>query len=222
MLRFVAMEMLEKITVGTTIVAAGLHEGKHGMDENILHPDEIAIIKTLSPRKQSEWLASRDLLYQIATFTERPKCLYDDFGKPYLEGIDKHISVSHSDLWCAAMISDQPCGVDIQVYSETVRRIADRFLTPDDLVIIGKADYPLQQLHLLWGAKECIYKAYGRRKLGFREHIFITSINHETGHGSGEINYEGIHLSYDIYFKMLPAVAWVFCIERFSPKHVVD
>jgi 4'-phosphopantetheinyl transferase len=219
MLRFVTMEMLEKITIGTTIVAAGLHEGKYEMDEDLLHPDEITIVKELSPRKRSEWLASRDLLFQIASLPVRPKCLYDDFGKPYLEGIPKHISVSHSELWCAAMISDQPCGVDIQVYSETVRRIADRFLTPDDLLSIGLAENPLQQLHLLWGAKECIYKAYGRRKLGFREHIFITSINHETGLGSGEINFEGIHLYYDIYFKMLPEVAWVFCIERVSPLH---
>ena len=219
MLRFVAMEILDKITIGTTVVAAGLHEGKHEMDEKLLHPDEIAIIRELSPRKRSEWLASRDLLFQIAALPERAKCLYDDFGKPYLEGIDKHISVSHSELWCAAMISDQPCGVDIQVYSETVRRIADRFLTPEDLVRIAHAENPLQQLHLLWGAKECIYKAYGRRKLGFREHIFITSINQETGQGSGEIKYEGIHLSYDIYFKMLPAVAWVFCVERDSPLH---
>lgn len=221
MLRFVSMEMLEKITIGTTIVAAGLHEGNHKMNETLLHPDEIAIIRELSPRKRSEWLASRDLLFQIASLPDRAKCLYDDFGKPYLEGINKHISVSHSELWCAAMISDQPCGVDIQVYSETVRRIADRFLTPDDLVRIEQADKPLQLLHLLWGAKECIYKAYGRRKLGFREHIFITSINQVTGHGSGEIKYEGIHLSYDIYFKMLPAVAWVFCVERVSPLHLV-
>jgi len=222
MLRFVRMEMLEKITIGTTIVAAGLHEGKHEMDENFLHPDEIALIRELSPRKRSEWMASRELLYQIAALPERAKCLYDDFGKPYLEGVPKHISVSHSELWCAAMISDQPCGVDIQVYSETVQRIAGRVLTPEDLIRIGQNDNALQQLHLLWGAKECIYKAYGRRKLGFREHIYITSINHETGHGSGGIKYEDIHLTYDIYFKSLPKVAWVFCVERDSPLHLVD
>ena len=96
MLSFVAMEILDKITIGTTVVAAGLHEGRHEMDQNLLSPDEIAIIRELSPRKRSEWLASRDLLFQIAALPERAKCLYDDFGKPYLEGIDKHISVSHS------------------------------------------------------------------------------------------------------------------------------
>jgi len=217
MISFALMDILEKITIGTTIAAAGHHQGKTEMDEAHLHQDEIAIIRDLSPRKRSEWLASRELLFQIARLPARVQCLYDEFGKPYLPGIDKHISVSHSGLWCAAMISEQPCGVDIQVYSDTVQRIADRFLTESDLMHAQKAADPLRYLHLLWGAKECVYKAYGKRKLGFREHIFIPSIDTETGRGLGEILFEGIHLSYDIYFKMLPEVAWVLCVERALP-----
>lgn len=207
------MEIFEKITIGTTIVAVGHHQGMHEMYERDLHEDEMAIIRELSPRKRSEWMASRDLLYKIAGLPERMQCLYDDFGKPYLLGVDKHISVSHSELWCAAMISDKPCGVDVQAYSDTAVRIADRFLAPSDLALVQNTSNPKQYYHLFWGAKECIYKAYGKRKLGFREHIFITEINHEQGTALGEIKYEGIHLYYDIYFKFLPEVAWVFCVE---------
>ena len=214
MLRFVEMEILENITIGTTKVALGHHPGMYDMDEKDLHVDELEIIKELSPRKRSEWMASRELLYKIAGFPNRVQCLYDDFGKPYLKGVDKHISVSHSELWCAAMISDTPCGIDVQTYSDTARRIADRFLSPDDSNIVHHSNNPLLYYHLYWGAKECMYKAYGKRKLGFREHIFITSINEENGTGLGEIRYEGIHLQYDIYFKFLPEVAWVYCIEH--------
>ena len=208
------MDLLDKITIGSTIVALGHHTGLYEMDENELQADEMAIIRELSPRKRSEWMASRELLYKIAGLPERVQCLYDHFGKPYLLGVDKHISVSHSDLWCAAMISDKPCGVDVQVYSDTAVRIADRFLIPSDLTIVHNASNPLQYYHLFWGAKECIYKAYGKRKLGFREHIFIAEINHEEGTALGEIRYEGIHLYYDIYFKFLQEVAWVFCVEH--------
>lgn len=214
MIRFVGMEILEKITIGTTIVAIGHHLGKHVIDEKNLHQEEIILLQGLSPRKRSEWLASRDLLNQIAGLPERVQCIYDDFGKPYMPGINRHISVSHSELWCAAMISDVPCGVDIQIYSDTVRRIADRFLTPMDLQQVESHENPIQYLHLLWGAKECLYKAYGKRKIGFREHIFITNIDWENGIGSGEIIYEDIHLHYDIYFRLLPEVAWVFCMEH--------
>lgn len=220
MLRFADMDVLDKVTLGTTIAAVGHHPGVHEMDERLLHEDEIAIIRQLSPRKRSEWLASRELLYRISGLPERVRCLYDDFGKPYLEGVNKHISVSHSELWCAAMISDHPCGVDVQVYSDTVRRIADRFLTPGDLQMAEQTDNPLHHLHLLWGAKECMYKAYGKKKLGFREHIFITSLDSAEGTGLGEISYEDIHLLYDIHYKMLPEVAWVYCVERPAPDSI--
>ncbi len=118
------------------------------------------------------------------------------------------------------MISERPCGVDVQVYSDTARRIGDRFLTPSDLDIVLRSSNPLHYYHLFWGAKECIYKAYGKRKLGFREHIFISEIDPRQGTALGEIKYEGIHLYYDIYFKLLPEVTWVFCVEH-DPAHSV-
>jgi 4'-phosphopantetheinyl transferase len=214
MIRFAAMDILHKISVGDATAAVGHHKGLHDIRDGYLYPDEVDIVNALSPRKRSEWLASRELLFKIAGLPERVQCLYDDFGKPYLKGINRPISVSHSELWCAAMICDKPCGVDIQVYSDTVRRIADRFLTSDDLAMVRRSNNTLHYLHLYWGAKECMYKAYGKKKLGFREHIFITDIMEEKDRGVGEIRYEGIHLSYDIYFRMLPEVAWVFCIER--------
>ncbi len=75
------MEIFEKITIGTTIAAAGHHQEKNEIDEAHLHHDEIAIIRELSPRKRSEWLASRELLFRIAGLPKRAQCLYDDFGK---------------------------------------------------------------------------------------------------------------------------------------------
>jgi phosphopantetheinyl transferase (holo-ACP synthase) len=208
------MKILEKITVGQTVVAIGRHEGKTDLAQRNFSAEELALLNGLSPRKQSEWVASRDLLFAIGNFVERPQCLYDDLGKPYLLDVDRHISISHSDLWCAAMISDQPCGVDVQVYSDTVRRIADRFLTPEDLLAVQHAEEDLLYLHLLWGAKECLYKAYGKRKLGFRENLFISEINLAQEKALGEIIYEDIHLLYDIKFKLLSDVAWVYCVER--------
>ena len=214
MLRFVFVKILEKLTFKGSTVAIGQHAGKIDLESRTLSKQEIEILRSLSPRKQAEWITSRDLLFSISDFATRPRCLYDELGKPYLEGVDKHISISHSYQWCAAMIGDQPCGVDVQVFSDTVRRIADRFLTPDDLLFVKHSGEALPYLHLLWGAKECLYKAYGKRKLGFREHIFISQINMKTGKAIGEIKYEDIHLFYDIKFKFFEDVAWVYCVER--------
>jgi phosphopantetheinyl transferase (holo-ACP synthase) len=110
----------------------------------------------------------------------------------------------------------------VQVYSSTVERIALRFLTPEDLVEVNGSANPLHLLHILWGAKECMYKAYGKRKIGFREHLFISGMDLHDGKAVGEIRYEGLHLWYDIYFRLLPDVVWVYCLEHAGPVAADD
>ncbi|MEP6795352.1 MAG: 4'-phosphopantetheinyl transferase superfamily protein [Saprospiraceae bacterium] len=208
------MEILHQIKLENTIVAVGRHQGMDIAPDKIMFDQEKSILNQLSPRKKSEWLASRELLFRIAKLPERVECLYDDFGKPYLKGINNHISVSHSEEWCSAMMSDKSCGVDIQVYSDTVQRISNRFLSEQELTEISKVKNKLHFLHLYWGAKECMYKAYGKRKLEFRSHIYVRSIHTEHCTAVGEIRYEDIHLLYDIHYRILPEAAWVFCLQR--------
>jgi len=207
---------MHQVIIGNTRVAVGHHLGKQQYMDEHLTEEEKVIIDPLSPRKRTEWLASRELLFKISNLPQRLGCVYDEFGKPELKGSDQHISISHSELWCAAMISERKCGVDVQLYSNTVERIAGRFLTEIDVSNARKAANPLHHLHLLWGVKECLYKAYGKRKLGFRENIIITQLDERQRQGLGEIYFEGLHLQYEFYYRMLPEVAWVFCMESAS------
>ncbi|MDQ3016965.1 MAG: 4'-phosphopantetheinyl transferase superfamily protein [Bacteroidota bacterium] len=217
------MEVMHQMILENTKVAVGYHQGYDIGPNKIMSEKERMILSQLSPRKRSEWLASRELLFSIAGLNERVDCLYDEFGKPYLKGSDKHISVSHSASWCAAMISDAPCGVDIQIYSHTVERIVHKFLTEAEFNEKGPLKNRWHQLHLMWGSKECMYKAYGKRKLEFREHIHISDYVEAENRAIGEIRYEDIHLLYDIYYRMLPECAWVYCIERNRmPQRIVD
>lgn len=204
------MVLFHKIQSGNTIAAVGFKRNRQ-----IPGPDHAQwdILKDLSPRKQAEWLASRELLSEIAGLPTHTSCLYDEYGKPYLRGSDRHISVSHSESWNAAMVSDKPCGVDIQVYTPTVERIAVRFLSDREIQQAAHAKDKLRHLHLLWGAKECIYKAYGKRQLRFSEHIFIRFMDAARGSGIGEIVMDDLHLSYEIWYRMLPEAAWVCCVE---------
>jgi 4'-phosphopantetheinyl transferase len=208
------MDVMHKINLPGTTVAVGHHMHVQAYLDEHLTDQERDLIAPLSARKRKEWLASRELLFKISGNAQRMVCVYDDFGKPVLQGSTRHISVSHSELWCAAMISDQPCGVDIQVYRNTVQRIANRFLDPNEIRALAALDNPLHQLHLLWGAKECLYKAYGKKKLGFRENIHITDINRDAGTANGVVAYDDLHLSYEIHYRMLPEVAWVYCLQH--------
>ena len=214
MISFEAMEIMHQVKLGETVVAVGHHLGYDIDPDHLTNADEKELVRHLSPRKRSEWLASRELLQLIARLPERASCVYDDLGKPHLLNSGFEISISHSENWCAAMVSKKLCGVDIQVYSDTVRRISSRFVGKDELARTDTFSDPLHQLHFLWGAKECMYKAYGKRKLEFKEHILIKSINMADCHALGEIVLEGLHLHYDIQFRMLPEAAWVFCMQR--------
>ena len=51
------------------------------------------------------------------------------------------------------MISERPCGVDVQIYTDTVRRIADRFLTDEDLSTVNQSENKLQYFAFVLGCQ---------------------------------------------------------------------
>jgi phosphopantetheinyl transferase (holo-ACP synthase) len=218
MIRFAVMDIMHQFNIDHLVAGIGLHKGVDAKFDEAVFEREREILTTLSPRKKSEWLATRELLFRIGKFPERIECIYDDFGKPFLKDSDKHISVSHSGSWAAAAISDMPCGIDIQEYSKTVERIREKFVTNEELGRTEMLKNRLHHLHVIWGAKECMYKAYGKRKLEFREHIAVTELNIANCSGKGMISYEGLHLPYEIHFRILPEAALVFCYQH--PRHL--
>lgn len=140
-----------------------------------LHAAERAEIEQLNDRKRLEWLASRYLLHLMSGRLVRGACLKDVHGKPYLQDSDYHISMSHSRDLVSVIASPDPVGVDIQVMVSKIRRIAHKYLTDQELQRID-SDHEMDVLHVLWGAKECLYKAYGKRGLDFRQHIWTDPV----------------------------------------------
>lgn len=140
-----------------------------------LHPQETSELSTLNDRKRLEWMASRYLLHLMSGRRTRGACLKDSHGKPYLAGSNYHISMSHSRAMVAVVASPQAIGIDIQVVVQKIDRIARKFLTPLELDRIDETSY-IETLHVLWGAKESLYKAYGKRQLDFRKHIWTDPV----------------------------------------------
>lgn len=137
-----------------------------------MYEEEKSEITGLSKRKLLEWFASRYLLHILSGWDYRGACLKDEYGKPYLSGSDHYISLSHSNDWIAAAASLQPVGVDIQLIVDKITRIAPKFARDMELDFVGGNEYILG-LHYLWGAKESIYKAYGKGNLDFKNDIQI-------------------------------------------------
>lgn len=85
---------------------------------------------------------------------------YDEQGKPHLftDNGEVYVSLTHSGDYVGCMVSDRPCGIDIEKHKDReYEKIARRICT--DLEIYGIETS--KKFFDLWTAKESILKAYG-------------------------------------------------------------
>lgn len=81
------------------------------------------------------------------------------------------MSISHSFPYATAIIhAEKPVGIDIEQPRDKILRIAEKFLNPKERDFAGN---DLELLSILWSAKEVLYKIHGRKKLTFKQHLFI-------------------------------------------------
>ena len=132
--------------------------------------------KFKNPNRQIEWIATRLLIYEL--LGKKVIIDYDDFSKPSIRDDDRQISISHTKGMIAVQVNSGPAGIDVELISGRVVKIAHKFLSPIELDSI---DLNQQMLHMYayWGAKETIYKIYGKKKLDFKKHIQIEAFKIE-------------------------------------------
>jgi len=111
--------------------------------------------------RQKEYLCVRALLKEM---TGREDLLIDHLpsGKPVVEGY--HVSISHTRGYAVLILSDaENVAVDIEYRSDRVGRIAHKFVRPDEPCT------SLDDLLLVWSAKETLYKLHSDDKLEYFE-----------------------------------------------------
>ncbi len=136
--------------------------------------DQLEFEAVSHPAKQLEWLASR---YAIHTLLENNELIYkglrkDSAGKPFLEGNNFHFSLSHTQGYAAAVIHPKkPIGIDIELVSTKLSRVAYKFLSISELKEAGDS---LEKLCVYWAAKEALYKLHGKKgEISFLENLSI-------------------------------------------------
>lgn len=155
--------------------------------------------------RRLEWLASRHLVKLLA-WDQGLQYVFqkDGYGKPHLLYSGRHVSISHSNGWSGAMLAPMPCGMDIQKRVDKIGRLAPKFLNPPEIEYLDEA-HRIEHLHVLWGAKEALYKAYGRRRLDFREHIYVQpfALSLQGGTCQGHIHKDDVEWRYHIQYRFL-------------------
>jgi len=142
--------------------------------------EQSSIFQTKNKQRLKQWMATRLLLN---TFFENAKIIYDNLGKPKLDN-GWRISISHSNDFVAINLNkNEDCGIDIEKVTSKIERIKHKFLNPTDL----KNVITLEHLIIYWGAKEALYKYYGKKEVLFIENLYINNFNKNENIFNGEI-----------------------------------
>jgi len=136
------------------------------------------------PHKRLQHLAGRYMLPEL--FEKFPLDLIKiaDTRKPFLADEAYHFSISHCGDYAAAIVSkSNRVGVDIEVISEKVVSVKDKFLSQEEqemingIINVHHSMLSIQLLTLAWSIKETMFKWYGDSGVDFREHLHIKNIS---------------------------------------------
>ena len=175
---------------------------------------ERAYIARIKGHRRLEWLAGRLLLHHLSGRETRGACYKVEFGKPHLENSRYDISISHSRELAAVLAAPRRVGIDIQKLVGKIERLTHKFLRPNELASLSTTQR-LEHLHVYWGAKEALYKAYGRRELDFRQHLLITPFSFDLHRGQchGTVHKDAHHSEYQLHYEQLDDYILVYALE---------
>ena len=174
---------------------------------------EYEAVMNLKGRRKTEWLASRWCWNTLAKDHNHGPIVKNQYGKPCIQDSLWHMSISHTHKYTAVITAPLLVGIDIQTKVAKITRLADKFLNEVELDQVQLSASPLDHLHVYWGAKESLYKAWGRREVDFKKHLFIDSFNPESGATKGFLNKDGI-IEFDIRFEIKNAYVFVYAVEK--------
>jgi 4'-phosphopantetheinyl transferase len=156
-----------------------------------------------APSRRVEWLAGRWILHQVSGKKTRLFVEKTAAGKPFWPTENQtSFSLSHSaGKFAAAIVSEKPCGIDFQFFTEKLHRIAPKFLNEKEIPFAADLDF----LHVVWGAKEAIFKAFGRGEVDFKRHLFVEKVDtaETPTTATGSFQRAEIRLDYDLFFEKI-------------------
>ena len=178
--------------------------------------------KILGKGRRLEWLAGRWLLHTMSGREVRGSCYKDEFGKPHLEGSFFEISISHSNKMAAVMAAPRSIGVDIQKVVSKIERIAHKFMREEESGSLVETTR-LAHLHVYWGAKEALYKAYGRKELDFKQHLIVSpfEFREEGGNFVATINKGDFNQNFTLEYEYFNEFVLVYGMEDLGDQRMV-
>lgn len=157
---------------------------------------------------QKGFLSVRHLL-KVANYSDFDM-FYTTDGKPHLKN-GQEISITHSHNFSAIIISTTPVGIDIEKNREKIKRIASKFIGPEN-DFLSEVNM-VEQLTIIWGAKESLFKIHPDGGLLFKHHLPIEPFKLSDKKTKGWIKKDNYYESYDIHFQQIEDFTLVYAMN---------
>lgn len=149
-------------------------------------------------RRRLEILATRYLLKEMLNGEQIVS--YDEYGAPSLTGSGQYVSISHTDGYVAVIIADKPVGIDIERRGRRVERVRSKFMQVSEDALVAETPDPVLSMHLIWSAKEAVFKFLGQQYFDLQNLTRVTSIDFK--HGVMTMDVCGLESALTIYFEI--------------------
>ncbi len=217
---FIAMPLIkkERFSDGTEIGIWEITEDSAALESMaVLSGEEKELLATFrNETRRTHWLSYRLIIGHMLGHG-KAVVKYLENGKPLIENLPGHISVTHSGSYSAVIYNPQfRVGIDIERIKPRIENVAQRFLSETELNCIDP-DLRMEHLVSLWAAKEALYKLWGKEDVEFRDHLYVEPfVPGGTQDVNGLISHYGKGGHYVLHFTRIADYVLVWTAEDTS------
>lgn len=148
-----------------------------------LYTTPIAYTSDRTSKREREVAATQKLVREV--FGEKAHLTHTPSGAPVIPSFPRQaISISHCSDICVLAVATDPdinIGVDIETQREQLQRVANKFLTPDEIQMTATRE--AFTLLKAWTAKEAVFKCALTPGLAFHEIHLHPTLEHAEARG---------------------------------------
>lgn len=160
--------------------------------------------------KLQQNLLLKEMLLQ--TIGQPIELAYDEHGKPWIPNSNTGFSLSHSKDFVAIILSqNHNPGIDTESFRPSLEKIVPRLLHDSERDFLEHCADRQMALQFIWGAKEAVYKSWGKRGLTFAEDMVLEPFQ-TTGNDQLKCHFkkDGLHWIYSLQAIAFPGNYLVF------------
>jgi phosphopantetheinyl transferase len=164
---------VEKISPNSALAVNNIEDITENSMDFLSFREKLTLANISHSAKYKEWKAARMVMWQALNCFDiaYPGFYKDEYGKSHpMEDIG-HVSISHTRGLVAAIYHQKlSVGIDIERIQEKIVKIGSKFLSLEELELVGNDP---EKLTMAWAAKEAAYKIFGKKGISLKSNIRI-------------------------------------------------